>query len=1066
MKRFILVNFLMLFVGVVLAQETVTIIGYVMDQSNNVGIEGVTVRSTKKNRAMGVTDNRGGFRVVVPKDDILIFTSAGYKRISEPIEGRKTYSFTVYMTKDENVLNEVVVQGFATRKRETLTGSSITIDGKQLQDNPVANITELLQGKVAGMNVQISNGQPGVRSSVLVRGLSNISVNGSGQDAFLTPTSPLYIVDGVPVDDNTEFEYGFNSAGTGISPISLIPPEDIQSIDVLKDAAATALYGSRGAYGVIRITTKRGLSKVPIVQYSTNQFFSVPPQLRNVLGGRDERLSRINQVLNNDVDYYAGRDKVFNNQILSDSLNPYYNNSTDWQGIFYNTTYNQTHNVNASGGDATFNYKINTQYYDQKGVVQNTGFKRYTLSMNSEYRPNDRFRMFVNMAGNLAQQKTGTGTSVSQGGVASSASASSLLPAPSSSFVNSTLAQSVLGRNDNRTTDVKSNVELEYEVLKGLRARNNFSYNYIGNRTDNLAPAISNNNSSKLYNYDAQRNTVYNMAQLTYIKAFGKDSEGEDKHIITSYVFNELNLNDFMAKAQQKLGYANDQLEGPAGYDGSSKGGVLNNMSEVRSAAFAGAINYNFRSKYIFDFTYRYDKSSSVGPDVPWQRNPSISARWNINKESFMDRWTDKWLDYLSLRAGWGKNIVPTGTVFDANGKYTYTGYFNNNPTIGFNWDQMPNNLLVPMTTTSSSLALEGGFFNNRITTIQEVYYKQVDNLLWERKLANHNGFSNIKGNEVSLVNYGYEYTVDFRPLPTSSKVNWRVSLNGAINSEVLTRLPDNARIYVVEDDSGTGNNFDTYYRLGRNTMSFMLYDYRGTFATDADVPVNPNTGEPYKIVSGSTTYYFQAGDPYWTDLNGDYIIDDRDLDRVIVGNAQPKITGGFTSFIQYKGVSLNINASYTLKRDVINAALASQLGSYKSPLFNVDAANGTKNSALLPLSGYNFWTQNGDVSDYPNPYDYTRQSVVKPFRPNQTLFLEDGSYWKINSVTLSYNIPREFTQKYNITSFRVYGTANNVYTFSNYSGANPENVTSMGYDRTDGYPNPRTYTLGVQVQF
>jgi len=1055
MRRYILITCLLLIVRLVTAQETVNVAGFVQDQTTRSGVSDVTIRSTKLNKALGSSDKRGSFKVTAPKDDILIFTSTGYKTMTQSLVDRKAFIFTIYMARDENMLKEVVVQGFMTRRRETLTGSSMTIDGKQLQDNPVSNVTELLQGKVAGMNVQVNSGQPGVRASVLVRGLSNISVSGSGQDAFLTPTSPLYIVDGVPVDDNTDFQYGFNSAGAGISPISLIPPEDIQSVDVLKDAAATALYGSRGAYGVIRITTKRGLSKVPIIQYSTNQFFNMPPQLRNVLGGKNERLSRINQILGYSGGYYQGRDLIFDNQILSDSLNPYFNNSTNWQDVFYRPTYSQSHNVNASGGDATFNYKINGQYFTQKGIVQNTGFDRYTLTMNSEYRPTDRFRMFVNMAGNIGRQQTGTGTAVSQGGVANSASASSLLPAPNSPFVDPTVAASILGRNDNRMTDIKSNVELEYELIPGLRAKNNFSYNYISDRKDNFSPGISNNNISKLYNYDSQRNTIYNMAQLTYIKSWGP----EDKHILTTYVFNELNLMNLKAKAQEKTGFGNDQLEGPLGY-GSSKGGVLNNASDVRSAGFAGALSYNYMSKYIVDFTYRFDKSSSVGPDVPWQKNPSISARWNMQKESFLKDAAENWLDYLSLRAGWGKNIVPTGTVFDANGKYIFTGEFNNNPTIGFDWGQMPNSKLIPSTTTSTSLAVEAGILNNRITTIQEFYYKQVDNTLWERNLADHNGYSMLKGNDVSMVNYGYEFTFMFRPLPQNSPVNWNISLNGAINNDILTRLPDNTRQYIVRDDSGNG--FDTYYRLGRNSMSYLLYDYRGVFPTNESVPINPETGETYKTIRDGKTYYFQAGDPYWTDLNGDYILDDRD--RVIVGNAQPKVTGGLSTFIQYKNISLNVNTSYTLKRDVINAAMAGQMNSYGNPLFG--DTRGQKNSALLPMDGYDFWTNYGDNAFFPNPFDYSRNGGVKPFRPNQTLFLEDGSYWKINSITLAYNFPRQWTSKYKITSLRVYGTANNVYTFSKYTGPNPEGVTAMGYDRSDGYPTPKTYTVGLNVQF
>ncbi|WP_206367071.1 SusC/RagA family TonB-linked outer membrane protein [Sphingobacterium sp. SGG-5] len=1050
MKKYIIAILSVILATSVYAQKNVDVSGFVQDGETRRGISNVSILSTKLGKAVGATDKSGYFKVSVPEGDELEFSNLEYNVAKESLVGKKLLVFTVYLEKKQNALEEVVVQGYTSRTRETMTGSSVRIDGSQLQDNPVSNVMQMLQGKVAGMNIQLNSGQPGSRTSVMIRGLSNISMSGSGVDGFLTPTSPLYVVDGVQVDDNTDFEYGFNSGGTGISPISLIPPEDIESIDVLKDAAATALYGSRGAYGVIIITTKRGKSKVPIIQYTTNQFFNTVPNLRDVLGGVNERYARINQIMEYNGDIWEARDDIQDSQLLSDSLNPYFNNSTNWQGVFYKPTYNQTHNINASGGDVTFNYKINGSYYNEKGIIQNTGFSRYTLNMNSEYRPTERFRLSGIMSGNFGKQKTGSGNSVTQGGVAAASSATSLFPSPSSSFVNGDILSALTGRNDDRTTDLRATLDFDFEVLKGLRASNNFSYNYATTRKDVFTPAVANNNNSKSYNHDGQRGTLYNLTRLNYIKDF-------NRHTVMAYVFSELNMTEFQAKAQQKTGYPNDQYEGPFGFNGGSAlGGVLNNMSDVRTAGFAGALSLNlFDKRYIVDFNYRFDKSSSVGPDVPWVKNPAIAARWNLEKESFMENFADNFLDYLSLRGSWGKNIVPTGTVFDANGRYIYSGYFNNNQTIGFSWGQMPNTQLIPSTTTQMSGAVEFGLYEGRVNATLETYYKQVDNMLWEKPLANHNAFEKIKTNEVSMVNYGYEFNLLFRPLPSSSKVSWDLTLIGAWNDDVLTMLPDGNREFMKYDDQY--NTFHTLYRLGRNSMSFVLFDYRGTFATDGDVPVNPATGEPYKTAEG---YYFQGGDPYWTDLNGDYILDNSDM--VVVGNAQPKMTGGINTFLRYKGISLNAQLSYTYGRDVINAALAKQMESYGSPFGRY---GGRKESTLLPLDRYDFWRQSGDVSALPNPFDF-RRTAVRPFRANQTLFMEDGSYLKVNYITLGYNFPREWTQKYSVTSMRVYVTGNNLYSFSSYSGPNPELVTSAGYDRTDGYPTPRSYTVGLSVQF
>lgn len=1051
MKRYILTIYLVLFSLLTFAQSSVTITGTVTDAVSKKPLESVSVRSAKTNKSLGVTQANGTYSITTTSDDILSFTYAGYEKSTVNLAGRTNRTVNVSLKEANNFIEDIVVQGFTKRSRKTLTGSSINISGKDLQENPVPNLNELLQGKVAGLNIQMNNGTPGVRGSVFMRGLSNLSIQGTGVDSYLTPTSPLYIVDGVRVDDNTNFEYGFASAGTGISPLSLIPPEDVESVDILKDAASTALYGSRGAYGVIIITTKRGKSQVPVIQYTTNQFLSVPPQLRDVLGGRQERLLRMNQVLNYSDSYWKGRDDLNQQQILTDSLNPYFNNSTNWQAVFMKPTYNQSHNVSASGGDTRFNYKINGNYYKEKGIIQNTGFNRYTMDMNSQFQPNDRFRMFASMSGKFGEQQTGSGTSVTQGGVASASSASSLLPSPEQGFVTGDLVSALDGRNDNRSTNLVGMLELEFEILKDFRFKNTFSYNYSTDRTDSYTPAIANNNTSKFYNFDGQRNTLNNMSFLSYFKQV-------NKHNFSSYLFNELDMKNYLAKAYLKTGFPNDQLEGPFGY-ASSKGGAIS-LEDYRSAGFGATFAYNYDLKYVLDLSYRIDKTSTIGPEQPWVKNPAVSVRWNMENEPFLEN--VDWIGNLALRGSWGKNIVPTGTVFDAYGKYIYTGYFNNQPTIGFNWGQMPNQALKPSTTTSFSAAVEGDFFGGKFNTIQEVYYKQVDNELFKMALADHNGFGELNSNDLAHVTYGYEFTFSFRPLPATSDWSWRFEVNGALNRDVLTLLPAQNRRVLIYD---AVNNYHTLYILGRNALSHVLYDYRGVYSTDADVPVNHVTGERLKMINGNNVHYFEGGDPIWTDINGDYIIDDQDL--VAKGNAQPRITGGFSSFLTYKNWSLNLMFSYVKGRDIINAALANQLNSYFDPLMTSDQGiGGKKNSALLPLDKFNFWTKEGDVADYPNPYSYLRQQGMTPFRPNQTLFMEDGSYLKFNSATVRYSIPRDWTKRYHISAMSIYATANNIYTFSTYSGLNPEGVTDMGFDRTDGYPNRRSYSLGLNIQF
>lgn len=1028
--------------------DLITVSGYVLDADDRSTIPNVTIFTGTPVKVLGAANTQGYFQVRVPANATLIFRFLGYNELKVPVDNKT--NLEVKMTMASNVMQEAVAIGYVKRSRETATGSSVTISGKDIQDAPVGNVMELLQGRVAGVNIQNTSGMPGGRGSIFVRGLSSIGISGSGNDAFLTPTSPLFVIDGVPMDPNSNFEYGFDQGGPGMSPLSLIPPEDIEDMSFLKDAMATALYGSQGAFGVIIITTKRGNSKTPIIQYTANTFFNVPPQLKSVIGGRGERDIRIDQILANDTTRFTGRDKIDNSPFLSDYLNPYYNNSTDWQSVFYGPTFNMTHNLSALGGDQNFNYKVNGSYYDENGIIANTGFSRYSLSMNTEYMPTMRFRLFTAVAANLGSERVGSGNGVSQSGVAGAASASSLLPPPSLFGGNNSALGAFETRNDAKTSNLRTNVDIRYQLFEGLNISNAFSYEYTGGRKEGFRPSSTNNNISALSAYDDTRNRLYNRATISYVKSINED------HLINAYLFNELTVTSFMAKEIRKQGTPNDQYEGPLGFDASlgQKGGVYDNYSEGRLAGFAGTVQYDYKKRYVLDFSYRIDGTSTNGPDMPYVKNPAVGARWNFDKEEFMQNFS--WLSYGSLRGSWGKNIVPTGSIFDANGRYLFSGRFNNNSTIGLDWGFLPNTSLVPMVSTQYSLALEMGFLNGKITTTLETYYKQVDNQLMEKQIGDHNAFSKVKTNETSLVNYGYEFTLGYRPFAQDSKFKWTLNMNGALNHDVLTSLPDGARQLMIYDAT---NNQHILYRLGRNSLSNMLYHTRGVFASDEDVPVDPASGLPYRIVSGNTTTFFKGGDPFWTDVDGNYVLDERDL--VIAGNSFPRFTGGLQSFMQYNSFSLSMNISYTLGRDILNNALAQRLQSYGDPFAY------QKNADLVPIADLNYWKNQGDGNAlYPYPSDYLRNGQYSPFRFNQTLFQEDGSYLKLNTITLSYNVPRELSTRYGISSLRVYTTANNVYTFSKYSGPDPENVSDLGRDRSDGYPMRRSYTLGLNVQF
>ncbi|MDB5143641.1 MAG: hypothetical protein JWQ66_2354 [Mucilaginibacter sp.] len=1026
-------------------KKLITVSGTVMDRAKSTTLTGVTVFLQEKPiRILSTTDSKGKFTVKVPEGSDIYFRSIGFETQKQKVvEGK---DMLINMEVKESQLKDIVVVGYNAKRKELATGTITTITAKDIQDVPASNVITLLQGKVAGLNIQNNNGTPGMVGTITLRGISNTNVIGSGNGAYLTPSSPLFVVDGIPVDQTTGAQYGFEQAGPGISPLSLIPTEDIAEIQVLKDAQATSLYGSKGAYGVILITTKRGRSAVPIVQYTSNYYMSTPPRLQNIIGGKGERWSRINQIMQFDTSYYHALNSVNTSPFLSDSLNAYYNNSTDWQKLFYATTFNQTQNVNISGGSQTFNYKVNTGVFDQTGIIENTGFSRYNLDMNMQYAPNDKFKLFASISSSLAKNSKGSGNSLLQTGIAGVVNSSSLLPPPSLFTASNAALAAVSISDDNKTASIATNLELQYQLAAGLRATTTFGYTYSSATEETFSPGLLNNNTNQVYAYSVIGTSMYSRSGISYTKVVARD------HNFNIFAFNELSVGTSRGNTITQVGTPNDQIQGPRGYNSATSSGSAIVNPEARSLGYSAAFSYNYKTKYVLDLSYRLDGTSTSGTNTPWSRSPGAGFRWNFNKEAFLKN--ANWLDYGSIRVTWGRNIVPTGTIYDVYGKYTTDpSTYNNQPSTSLDLTTIPNQFLVPSSTTQWNYGLDLGFLNGAIGLSFDTYYKQTDFILSGKNIANINVFTSINTNETSLVNYGQELSLTFRPLSPGSKLKWNFSINGSYTHDVLAALPDNVRQIII---SGGDTGQPIINRLGTNALANVLLNYKGVYSNTTDVPIDPLTGLRYR--AGGTANngrYFRAGDPSWTDLNGDYVLDANDF--VIAGDSQPRFVGGFSNSMQYGPLSFSFNASYVFGRDILNNALASRFQNFSNP---------TAQNALAPIGNFNFWRKPGDVAIYPNPYDYTRSGLISPFQYGQTLFQEDGSYLKINSVTFSYNLNPKFTKRFGVTSCRVYGTVSNIYTFSFYNGPDPEVVSALGRDVAGGYPTSHDFTLGLSVQF
>ena len=1034
--------------------QVVEVSGHVYERlaESSEPIPGVTVmvRGEKGEKGNGaLTKMDGSFRLKADRNATLIFSYMGFRTVETKVAKAKK-NMDVFMEESVNAMDETVVVAYQSQSRADVGASVTVVNTKDLPPAPVSNVMELLQGRVAGLNVQQNNGAPGSIGTYTIRGISDISIQGVGegddQQYILGSSAPLFVIDGIPQEDVGDFDANGLLSGSGVSPLSSLPFEDIEDITVLKDAAATAQYGSRGAYGVILIRTKRGNSAKPQIDFSMDMKVNIPPRLRDVLVGRAERMSRIDQILQNDTSRWNGYYDVNGNQALTDSLNPYYNNNTDWQGNYYRRTVNQTYNLSVKGGSTKFNYKINGNYYSEEGIRTNMG-----------YAPTEKFNLYVGVNATLGITGSGSGNALQQTGVASGASASSLLPPPSIYSASNAALGALMVEQNTTSVSYDANINMNYQLPWNIRW--NVTAGYIYNNTENekFTPGMLNSNQAQLYGLSKYSDRLYGRTSLSY-----SGSTGILKYGLT--VTGEISSNRSNGNEIRQTGLVNDYLWGPLGYASSWAEAVTSEEDNTVSFNIAPTIGFKNptggKDKYVITPTIRPEANSAYGRGVKWVVNPGVSVRWNFDEEKFFKKLNWNWVDYSAIRASWGRVVKYKATKYDVWGNYLLgSDTYNGNTVIPIDFKNMPNNNIDPITTTQWNVGLDFGLWNNRLSFQGDWYYKQVDNQLSSIELADHNGFDMVPTTEVSLVNYGMELALVVRPFRPKSNWSMDIMTNFTINRDVMTKLPDEARMII-------NSNAEVVNKLGSNAMSNFLYVYKGVYATDEDVPVDPATGLRLRVggegvSADNPNAYFKAGDPIWADLNGDYVIDEKD--KAIVGNSQPRVIGGLSVNLRYKNLALFTSCSFTLRRDIVNQVLANNFASLNDP--NIEGRDGMyKNAALTPIGAYDFWTPANTHADYPNPYDYQHSSVIKPFRADQTLFLEDGSYFKINAITLSYTLPKKWTDFIRIRHASIRMSLNNLYTFTKYSGINPENVSSIGWDQSGGYPNARTFSMGLTI--
>lgn len=1048
--------------------QNITVRGVVIDKDTQDSLANVTVaayRDAQGKNLKGhttITNTRGRFSLSVPIGAMVRVSLVGYDQYTFRVTAENT-NRTIVLTSSENRIEEVVI-GYERKAVHDVTSAVTVIKANELVATPAASVMDLLQGRVAGMNIQLNNGTPGMAGTYTIRGISDIGVTSSGDDVFLNSSNPLIVIDGIPQEDVGEFNPAGLLDGSGISPIAMLPVEDIETIQVLKDAQATSLYGSRGAYGVIVIETKRGNSEVPRIEYSGRAKINTPPRLRDVLVGMAERNSRIYQLLNNDTSRYHGYWDIHANPILSDSLNAYYNNNMDWQNVFFRSTYNHDHNLRFSGGNESFNYKVNGNYYQDRGIIRQTGFERYGIQMLMEYRPFEKFKIMAQATTTLGLSNKGSGNALGQQGIANGANASSLLPPPSLYTASNDVLGALAIDDQSTSLGYSANIQTQYQLPYGINWNSTFGYKYATEDGERFTPGIliqgRDRSGSSMNSFSSNSSHIYIKSSAHY---------NTQVHIfkLGLTVGGELDMRQSTGNNIYLGGLPNGIL-GPIGQDASESFGSTNLSNRNNTVALIlqpsfgiGSLKQNVRiagDKYVFNPSIRPELNSAYGSKMKITINPAFGFRWNFYAEDFMEKFD--FINHGAMRASWGRVVRYRANVYDIWGAYLLNepgNTYNGQAYTPVDFSAMPNPDLEPVTSTTWNWGLELGMFNNMFNLVADAYYRQIDNQLSDLDLADHNRFDKVRSTDISLVNYGLELALGVRPFKQSRDFTMSTNFILGINRDVVTRLPGDLRQII-------SNNARVVNKLGGNALSHYLFVNQGVYAYDEDVPVDPSTGRRLRVGgsnSESPLAYFRAGDPIFADLNGDYIIDERDL--TIVGNSQPRMTGGINMNFRYKALSMNVNTSFSLRRDIINASLAQRFGYFDNPA----ATNATGNGVLVPISAYNFWTPDNRVAEYPNPYDYTRVGIMTPFRPNQTIFMEDGSWFKINGISMNYALNQNILRFLGgVDRILLTASADNIYTFSRYSGVNPENVTSLGYDASSGYPNRRTYTAGFNIIF
>lgn len=978
--------------------QTKKISGKVVSLEDGKPLSGASVQ-IKGSSAASLTNKSGEFSIEAGENSILVFSFTGYEVQEIPVSGKT--DFTVSMQRAVKALDDVVVIGYGTAKKKDLTGSVSSINTKELKSLPVPDIGQAMQGRAAGVQV-LSSGSPGSNVSFRIRGTGTIN-----------NSDPLLVIDGVPTD----------------VPLNTLSPDDIASIEVLKDASASAIYGARGANGVIIITTKKGSSLRNNLEFKA--FY-----------GQQEATNMIELL---DASQFAS----LHNEIMLNNgqpQNPAYANpvalgkGTDWLGALFNKASIQSYSLAYSGGGPKSTYYVSGTMLDQKGIVLNTSYRRYTMQFNSDSRVFDWLKFGNNLTLNTDIKKSGdynirnTMAALPTQPIYNTDGSYSGPVGQASWYGDSRnpIGTATLTENKTNGYNILGNLYAELSITKNLKFRSTggIQASFWNERT--WAPAYNwqpiPQPNSYLFQSSNKAITLLWDNYLTYNKIFNQ------KHNVTLLAGSSAQNNRFDYMNGSVQNFASNSTQQLA--NGTSQQTINGNASEWALLSLLARANYSYDNKYLFTATIRRDGSSRFGANNRWGWFPSASAAWRISEESFMKGIS--WLNDLKIRAGYG--ITGNQNI----GNYSFASVLQ---TVQYNFNGQTVSAVVPLAIPNPNVRWEGveqanigidaSIFKDRIKITADAYLKNTNDMLVPMSVPISTGYSDIAVPSINagkVQNKGFEITITSQN--TKGPLEWTTNFNFSYNKNQVVSLNDSVPLY--GGSIGLNQNL-TIQKAGLPVSAFYGFITNGIFQSQAEVDkyaVQVPGNDPYNRTS--------AGDIKFRDLNNDGRIDDND--RTYIGNPSPRFIFAMNNTFAYKGIDLSIFIQGVQGNEIFNANRIYQEGmavAQNQTKAVLNRWSPTYTNTTIPRAVFNDPNKNTRVSDR---------------------FIEDGSYLKIKAVTLGYNLPAKIIAKAKLQTARIYLSAQNLFTFTNYSGFDPE--VGVGGIDLNVYPVTRTISAGINLIF